>query len=536
MKDLDRQQLDQIAVDLLAPFEQARGPGMTIGVLQDDELIVHRSSGFANFELSVPIGPETIFRIASVSKQFTCAAILRLAADGKLHLEGDIRDWLPPLPDLGQRITLDHLMRNTSGIRDMLEVMRLGGIDLDHPCTEDDLLDGICRQRTLNFPPGTRYIYSNSGFMLLGRVAEMASGESLDRLFKRYIFTPLGMSSTRHMTSAREPVPGLATGYISSSNGSWRPATHNFALGGEGGLVSSVKDLARWLAWLNSPAGAWLAGELAAAVPFPDGPLSSYGRGVGLRRYRGVSLVEHGGLWPGFRTACIRIPGESLGLIAITNYIDADPHAALAQLLDAICDGMADVFPVSRMPPHDQASGLDGRWIDRDATATMDIEVDESGKLTANLYGSPIVLRPLNDGRLGISGGSTPFALRQLSDRMVEVEQDAGIRFVYEPAPEVAVLPAGLSGRYACDDAAATWTFDGRTLAVDGPLHCGTIWTVEPIDGDLFRIRVPTYRQDVWWDARVVRGAAGDIEALAVNGARIRNVLFQRLPSETSEA
>jgi D-aminopeptidase len=142
---------------LLSPWQRRNGPGVSIGLVRNDALVLHRCAGMANIELGVPIGPATTFRIASVSKQFTCAAILLLAAEGKLRVQDDVRDHIAAFPDLGQRITLAHLMHNTSGIRDMFEIMRLGGVDLAQPCRAEDLLDAVCRQRGLNFTPGTRF-------------------------------------------------------------------------------------------------------------------------------------------------------------------------------------------------------------------------------------------------------------------------------------------------------------------------------------------------------------------------------------------
>ena len=130
MNGLDRLRLRRVVDRLLAPWDRPAGPGMTLGLVLEDELAVHRSAGMASVELGVPIGPGTTFRIASVSKQFTCVAILLLAAEGKLRVDDDVREWLPELPDLGMQITLDHLMHNSSGIRDMLEIMRMGGVDL----------------------------------------------------------------------------------------------------------------------------------------------------------------------------------------------------------------------------------------------------------------------------------------------------------------------------------------------------------------------------------------------------------------------
>src|SRR5277367_4803705 len=191
MTNLDHLFVQRQATRLIGPWRRAEGPGVTIGVVLGQELVVHESAGMASVELGVPIGPATTFRIASVSKQFTCAAILLLATEGKLRIEDDVRDHIAGFPDLGQRITLAHLMHNTSGIRDMLEIMRLGGADLGQPCRPADLLDGVCRQRGLNFIPGTRYLYSNSNFMLLGRIVEQVSGESLAAFLDRRIFAPL---------------------------------------------------------------------------------------------------------------------------------------------------------------------------------------------------------------------------------------------------------------------------------------------------------------------------------------------------------
>src|SRR5579871_5878517 len=132
--NLDEALLRHRVERLLAPWHRMNGPGVTIGVVLGRELALHESAGFASLELGVPIGTETTFRIASVSKQFTCAAILLLEAEDKLTIDTDVRRYLPDLPDLGHRITLAHLMHNTSGIRDMLEIMRVGGVDLGQPC------------------------------------------------------------------------------------------------------------------------------------------------------------------------------------------------------------------------------------------------------------------------------------------------------------------------------------------------------------------------------------------------------------------
>ncbi|HUD58810.1 MAG TPA: serine hydrolase domain-containing protein, partial [Acetobacteraceae bacterium] len=304
MTNLTTLRLERVVDRILAPWRRADGPGVTIGVVRDDALVLHRSAGLANIELGVPIGPRTTFRIASVSKQFTCAAILMLAAEGRLNIEDDVRSHISALPELAHRVTLAHLMHNTSGIRDILEIMRLGGVDLGQPCAPQDLLDAICRQCALNFPPNTRYLYSNSNFLLLGRIVEQVSGEKLAGLLERRIFGPLGMTMTRHTPTTEELVPGLATGYLPAPNG-WRRARHHFPLHGEGGLVSSVEDLALWHSQFGLPAqhGAALAEALATMTPFANGTPNTYARGLRIKTWRGVRTIGHDGLWPGFKSS-----------------------------------------------------------------------------------------------------------------------------------------------------------------------------------------------------------------------------------------
>ncbi len=529
MTSLDRLRLQRIARRLLAPFDRPGAPGVTLGLVLGDELVVQESAGLASIELDVPIGAGTCFRIASVSKQFTCAAILLLAEAGRLDVEDDVRRWLPELPDFGGRITLEHLMHNTSGIRDMLEIMRLGGVDLAHPIRHEDLAAGICRQRGLNFPPGSRYLYSNSNFLLLGRVVEKVTGQPLREFLDQRIFGPVGMSATRHVESPSEPVSGLATGYVADKAGGWRRAQHGFPLHGEGGLVSCVQDLALWHAHLGSPRGAAMAQALTAQLPFTNGRPNAYARGLSVGQYRGLGVVEHGGLWPGYKTAFLRIPDRRLALICITNDGSADPRSIAARALDAVIEGMAGVHPAPRMPDGTDAENFVGRWLDRERGATVDIARTDAGDITVAVHGVAFVAQPTDDGRLGAPASSTHFTFRLQPDpETMEVEQDAGAVATYHRIGGDAMLPPGLSGRYVNDEIAATWTIDGSELTVAGPMRLGATWSVEPIEGDVIRIMMPTLLYDAWLDVRVLRDAAQQVTGLHVSGNRVRELVFRR--------
>ncbi len=538
MTGLDLLRLQRIVDRTLAPWHWTTGPGVAIGVVQADALVVHRAAGMANIELGIPIGPQTTFRIASVSKQFTCTAILLLAAEGRVRLDDDVRDHIAAFPDLGHRITLAHLMHNTSGIRDMLEIMRLGGVDLGQPCGAADLLDAVCRQRGLNFPPGTRYLYSNANFMLLGRIVEQVSGERLAGFLDRRIFAPLGMTMTRHTPSTGELVPGLATGYLPAPEGArhgWRRALHNFPLHGEGGLVSSVEDLALWHAQFGLPRrhGEALATALTTTPPFVSGAPNSYACGLRLQCWRGVRIVGHDGLWPGFKTSFVRLPDQRAAVICISNDATADPHDLAFQLVDALIEGAPGVHQVPPLPDWAGAATLAGCYLARETGATVDVARDAQDRVTASINGVASFLLPTADGRLATSRGSGDFTLR-CADAAIEVERDAGIVETLHRVAPGATLPADLPGRYANPDTAATWTItataSGADLHVAGPLlRTGQPWEIAPIEGDVMRIYTPLTLYRGWLDTRVLRDLQGRITGLHVDGGRAKGLVFSRI-------
>jgi len=506
-------------------------PGAAIGVVLAGELVVHRCAGLASLELGVPIGPETSFRVASVTKQFTCAAVLMLAAEGRLRLEDDVRAHLPEFPDMGAPVTVAHLLHNSSGVRDMLGIMRQGGADLGQPVRLDELMAGILRQRTLNFEPGSRFLYSNSNFLLLGRIAERVSGEPLRAFLDRRVFVPAGMSRTHLVEQVGEVVPGLATGYF-RRDGAWMRAPHAFPLHGEGGLVSCVEDLALWSRWLD--ANPDLADALATQAPFSNGAVNLYARGQVVRDYRGVRTVGHGGLWPGYRTEFLRAPAEDITVIVIANRADADPNLLAHQVLDLLLDARPGAAPAPARADPAVARLLAGRWLDPATAATLDVAVAPDGATTFTTYGLSFEPSALLDGRLGTVRGMGSFALRPVDADTIEVELDAGYVAAFLRVPPGATLPDGLAGSYRNDEMDATWTIeadaDGLQVVVRGPVTRGGPWRIEPVAGDVVRIHTPDLLFPSWLDVQALRNEVGAVTGLMANGGRVRGVLYRRLP------
>lgn len=532
MTDLDRRALVNHIDRLLDPWRDGTRPGMTVGVVQGGELIAHRHAGFASLELGVPIGPETCFRIASVSKQFTCAAILLLAERGALDIQAPARKLLPELPAAYEAVTVAHLMHNTSGIRDMLEILRQGGADFGTPVTQDDLLEGIYRQRTLNFAPGTSYLYSNSNFMLLGLIIEKLSGEPLAAFLDREIFAPLGMTATRHTPDLAVPVPNLAGGYLPAEAGFMR-APHAFALGGEGGIVSSVADLAIWArnAVTRRVPSQGVLDELERQTPFVNGQPSRYARGLLAMPYRGVDTFLHSGLWPGYRTEFLRAPTLDAAVIAITNHAGADPNLVAHRTLDFLLDRRGAV-KAPALPPAEHLAPLVGRYLNAASGETLDIAVSAAGVPTLNANGIPSTAEATGDGRLTIPRGSTVFTVGAAGPDAVAVEVAAGHVTTWNRVAPGGVLPTDLPGTYYSAEMDARWTVethgDSMRLHVAGPVVRGVWWDVAPIAGDDVRVYVPGALRRSWLDVRVERNAAGAIAALRVNGGRVKNVSYVR--------
>ncbi|MDI3305539.1 MAG: serine hydrolase [Acetobacteraceae bacterium] len=535
MTDLDLLALRRHARRLLVPWDAPATPGCTLGLVRDGALVLQESAGLASLELGVPIGAETCFRIASVSKQFTCSAILLLAEEGKLSIGDDIRAHLPEMPDFGVRITLDHLMRNCSGLRDMLELMRMGGADLAQPCTAEDLLAAIRRQRSLNFAPGSRFLYSNTNFFLLGRVVEAMSGESLGEFLARRIFTPLGMTRTRHTPSTTEVVPGLATGYLPRPGGGFQRAAHGFALGGEGGLVSCVEDLALWDRNFTTGrvGGTALPAALMEQAPFTNGHMNKYARGLEVARYRGLRTADHGGLWPGFKTCFLRVPECGLTVIVIANHGGIDAHHIAHQMLDAAVEGRPGLHPVPPLPPRAALEDLAGRWLEPRSGTTVEFRLNQAGEPEAVQHGVPFALAPTEDGRLAARRGVFEFTASLPEGHRLAVETDAGTVTTFHRAPEQAALPSDLPGRYHCKELAAEWHIaaegEGLAVRVRGPLLAAGPWRLEAVGTDAVRVHTPGVLFQGWLDTRVLRDAAGGITGLAVSGARARELRFDRL-------
>lgn len=329
---------------VFADVDRADSPGCALGVMHGGELVYANGYGMADLERGLPIGPRTAFYMASVSKQFTAASLALLAQRGRLSLSDDVRRYAPELPPYADRITLRHLIHHTSGLRDYLTLMSMAGLSLEEAHTPEEILRLVARQRDLNFQPGDRYLYSNTGYFLIPLIVERVTGASFRDFTQHELFTPLGMTGSHFHDDYRHPVPDRALSYVRDSVGGFRSSfLREFDQVGSGGLLSNVEDLVRWDEnfYTGTVGGRPLVDLLHTPGILSSGDTLDYAFGLEIGGYKGLRTVSHGGSMMGFRTHLVRFPDRRLSIACLCNLGEIDPGARALRVADIY---LADAF------------------------------------------------------------------------------------------------------------------------------------------------------------------------------------------------
>lgn len=306
-------------------------PGASVLVLRDGKPVVRRSYGLANVEEHVAATPAINYRLASITKQFTAAAVLLLAEDGKLQLNDPIRKWLPTLPAAVDAVTIRQVLVHRSGLIDYEDVIPQA---MTAQLRDADVLKLLESENRTYFPPGTSYRYSNSGYSLLALIVGRASGKDFATFLRERIFLPLGMNDTVAYEAGISEVANRAFGY-SETNGAWvrTDQSQTSAVLGDGGVYSSIDDLARWDAALYDERLLRAESRKLAFTPVTptDDPAVEYAMGW---RVTGETLW-HSGETTGFRNVIVRYPQRRMTVIVLTNRNDPEPYRtalAIAEL------------------------------------------------------------------------------------------------------------------------------------------------------------------------------------------------------------
>jgi CubicO group peptidase (beta-lactamase class C family) len=420
---------------LFALYDVPGSPGCAVAVMRHGAIVYERGYGMADLEHDVPNTPETIFDIGSTAKQFTAMSILLLARDGKLSLDDDVRRHVPELPDYGDTVRIRHLLTHTSGLRDYINLLVLGGARYDDVTTADDALAAIVRQKALHFTPGSRHLYSNSGYFLLSVIVQRASGMSLRDFARRRIFDPLGMHNTHYLSSYDSIVQGRAIGYSprdeEDASRGFRADMPRWLQTGDGGVSSSVRELARWDANFHRPlvGDSSLMREFQTVARLTSGTSITYALGLRVDAYRGRRTVSHGGSWGGYRAELLRFPEQRFSVATLCNVGTADPGALSRRVADIY---LADVLepPAVAARPHRTARHA-ARTLARASVSLWRL----AGTYRHAPGGETIVVSVSGD--TAYVSMSRPIPLRSLGGADFELVQGFdGTRLTLEPARE----------------------------------------------------------------------------------------------------
>jgi CubicO group peptidase (beta-lactamase class C family) len=433
----------------------ASTPGCAVGVATGGKPVLAKGYGMADLEHDVKIAPDTIFEAGSVSKQFTAAAVLLLAREGKLSLDDRVRKYIPELPDYGAPLTVRHMLNHTSGLRDWGSVAAIAGWPrTTRVHTHAHVLEIVSRQHAVNFTPGTRWSYSNTGFNLAAIIVARVSGTPFPEFTRTRLFQPLGMTHTSWRDDYTRIVKGRAMAYSPKDDGfhTLMPFEDVY---GNGGLLTTVGDLLTWNEHYDTPpAGdAAMLAEQQTPGHFNDGRPHGYGLGLFIGTYKGLHEVYHSGSTAGYNAFLTRFPDQRVSVAVLCNA----SNAQATQYAHAV----ADVYLGDRLKPSDVK-----------ATHTLtSAEIDAfAGLWKGDLTGLAVTIARQKDG-LVIGRSMTLFpqsAMRVVTAEHDELQLDArGMRHtdafgtVEEFARQKPWTPAAgdldaYAGTYVSDEAETT--------------------------------------------------------------------------------
>lgn len=325
---------------LFAPWARPDRPGAAVVITEGDRTLHLAGYGAALLEHRVPIEGSTVFDAASVAKQFTGYLVALLEEEGLLSVDDRLRDHLPEFRELADDLTLRHLLHHTGGLRDWPGALFLSGSLFEDVLTFNQILRMVLHQTDLNFPPGTEYDYSNTGYNLLAEVVSRAVGQPFAQVARERIFEPLQMTSTRFLESHGEVVP-LRAGSYAPTGGSAREhrrVASNLSAWGSSSLLTSAEDIARWMIHLNGPepgTATRVVERMEERGILAGGDTIAYGWGQWEAEIHGQRALRHGGAWAGYRSTVVRLPGLGVGIAVLGNSAALDPES-LAEEVAAI--------------------------------------------------------------------------------------------------------------------------------------------------------------------------------------------------------
>ncbi|MCM5553154.1 D-aminopeptidase [Pleomorphomonas sp. NRK KF1] len=518
MSSIDRAALAAAVASLPERF---KGPGGTVGVMKDGEVIVREAWGYADQDAGLAMTPRRLLPICSISKQMTCGVLLDLVGD-PAALDDRLGDFLPNLQ--GRRPTVRELCDNRSGLRDYWALTVLHGAHHEGAFRREDARPLFARMKTTHFEPGSQYSYSNGNYRILSDLLEDHSGRSLAELYRRHIFGPAGMHDARLASDTASPLNGTV-GYEGSPALGWFPATNRIFWTGDAGVAATLDDMLAWEGFIdrtrNDANG--LYGRLSAPTAFADGRPARYGMGLAQDRIDDVAITGHGGALRGFRIRRLYAAAERLSVVVMFNH-EADAHAAALFVMRAALGRPSS--PRSGAPV---GEGWAGAYLEPESGLSVEVTTHGNAVL-ANMGGGPEVLSLGEDGVARSVGMSLS-------------REGGGLR-LERPGDNLRGMAARLAGAPSADIAGRYWSAETESVLeieavgpafagrFDGFLGRGPMHQIRPFAGDVWKLATPRGMDAPApgdWTVQVRRAASGAVEGLTLGCWLARNVTFARL-------
>lgn len=486
------------------------GPGGAVAVLRNGDVLIRHTWGWANAERRIPFTPRTLFRMCSITKQFTCGLVLDAFPDPSV-LDGDVRARLPLLEQAPPGAL--HLCHNQSGLRDYWAVAMLLGSPVEAPFGESEAARIIASTRTLHFAPGTRFSYVNQNFRLLSDILQQRTGRGFAELLRTRLFDRAGMESA-FLAADTTAMPDGTTGYEGSPASGFRAAENRILWTGDAGLGASLDDMIAWERHIDATRDDpdALYRRMSAQVRYGDGREAAYGFGLSRSTEFGRSVTGHGGALRGWRSHRLYVPSERASVVVLFNHM-ANAHDAAIDLLGAVL-GEQGPQPDRTLP----APGWLGAYVEPETGLAVRIDPGAAGQVRLRYGHSADELDLRADGSAGSGEGTR---LRQgqgglWMDRPRENQSSCLRPLKGVPATDVA-------GRYRCEelDAALTVTDTGGVLygAFSGFLGQGRMEMLDPVGPDVWVLPCPRaldHTPPGDWTLAFRRDGAGRVEGVEV--------------------
>lgn len=308
---------------------------MAVGIIRDGKIIYKKTYGLADLEDKIPVTDSTAFDIASVSKQFTAFIMLLAEREGRLSLEDDIRTYLPELKNLPYKITIRQLANHTHGLPDFTSIKRLQGFGDEFRVTNDQAIKTVLAIKSINFKPGERYAYNNTGFMLLAEILHRVYKKEFRELLKEYIFQPLQMNSSMAVNDPSKIIPNKAESY-QESNATFFKSPLGQMENGSSNIFTTLHDLCTWALNYQKPVigSREIYDKMQQNTFLNSGNRVEYGLGLQTGKYKGLNIVFHGGGTAGYRSYILHIPAYRLSVVLAGNKGNFDGLFIAYKLVD----------------------------------------------------------------------------------------------------------------------------------------------------------------------------------------------------------